>query len=129
MGLAESSVTEQRFHEGPSGYSPSVVHVPSLPQPQRIVLAELSGVAGRYGAGSDRDRPRYEAVAAVQAVTTDPVLLGIQAGVAMADPHGISGPTVDLLRAAGADMQVAEQHAAEVRARFESQGVRYDRGS
>jgi hypothetical protein len=104
-----------------------VVHVPSLPQPQRIVLAELSGVAGRYGNGSDRDRPRDEALAAVRSVTTDARLLGIQAGVAMADPHGISGPTVELLKAAGADMQVAVEHAAEVRARMESQGTRYDK--
>jgi hypothetical protein len=103
-----------------------VVHVPSLPQPQRIVRAELPGVAGRYGNGSDRDRPRDEALAAVRAVTTDARLLGIQAGVAMDDPHGISGPTVELLKAAGADMQVAAEHAAEVRARLESQGARYD---
>lgn len=60
------------------------------------------------------------------AVTTDSTLLGIQAGVAMADPVGISSPTVELLKAAGADMHVAEQHAAEVRARLESQGTRYD---
>lgn len=109
--------------------SPAVVQVPRLPQRQRIVLAELSGVAGRYGNGSDRDRPRDEAVAAVRAVTTDPVLLGIQAGVALADPHGISGPTVELLKAAGADMQVAAEHAAEVRARLERQGARYENES
>ncbi|RLK13335.1 hypothetical protein DER29_4353 [Micromonospora sp. M71_S20] len=95
-----------------------MVHVPSLPAWQRIKLAELSGVAGRYGIGSDRDAPRDEAIAAVHAVTTDPELLGIQAGVALADPHGISGPTVELLRAAGADMRLAEAHAAEVRARL-----------
>lgn len=105
-----------------------MVHVPSLPQRQRIVLAELSGVAGRYGTGTDRDVPRDQAAAAVREVTTDPELLGIQAGVAMADPHGISGPTVELLRAAGADMELAAQHAAEVRARLESQGIQYDRG-
>lgn len=83
-------------------------------------------MAGRYGCGTDRDKPRAEAVAAVHAVTADATLLGIQAGVAMADPTGISRPTVKLLEAAGADMQVAEQHAAEVRARLESRGTRYD---
>ncbi|WP_319460099.1 hypothetical protein [Micromonospora sp. RTP1Z1] len=103
-----------------------MVQVSKLPQAQRLVLAELSGVARRYGNGTDRDAPRDQAVAAVCDVTTDPELLGIQAGVAMADPHGISGPTVELLRAAGADMDVAAQHAAEVRARLESQGTRYD---
>lgn len=94
-----------------------MVHVPSLPQRDRLILAELSGVAGRYGTGHDR-APRAEAIAAVHQVTTDPQLLGIQAGVAMADPHQISGRTVELLQAAGADMQVAAEHAAEVRARL-----------
>ena len=103
-----------------------MVHVPSLPQADRLILAELSGVAGRYGHGTDRDKPRAEAIAAVHQVTTDPQLLGIQAGVALADPHGISGPTVELLEAAGADMHLAAEHAAEVRARLESQGSRYD---
>ncbi len=95
-----------------------MVHVPGLPQWQRLLLAELSGVAGRYGIGADRDAPREDAIAAVHAVTTDPRLLGIQAGAALADPHGISGPAVELLRAAGADMELAEQHAAEVRQRL-----------
>jgi len=102
-----------------------MVQVSKLPARERLLLAELSGVAGRYGTGTDRAAPREDAVAAVHAVTTDPRLLGIQAGVAMADPHGISGPTVELLRAAGADMTVAEQHATEVRARLESQGIQY----
>lgn len=100
-----------------------MVHVPSLPQRQRIKLAELPGVAGRYGIGAGRDRPQEEAIAAVRAVTTDPQLLGIQAGVALADRHGISEPVVRLLEAAGADMAVAEQHAAEVRARLEGRTI------
>lgn len=95
-----------------------MVHVPSLPARDRLLLAELSGVASRYGTGQDRDVSRPEAIAAVHAVTTDARLLGIQTGVAMCDPTGVSGPTVELLRAAGADMQVAEEHAAEVRARL-----------
>lgn len=95
-----------------------MVNVPSLPQPQRLILAELSGVARRYGTDGMRNAPREVAVTAVRAVTTDPVLLGIQAGVALVDPHGINGPIVELLQAAGADMTVAEQHAAEVRERL-----------
>ncbi|NIL44020.1 hypothetical protein HCB17_25060 [Salinispora arenicola] len=95
-----------------------MVDVPSLPQSQRLLLAELSGVARRYGTGDRRDAPREVAVAAVRAVTDDPVLLGVQAGVALVDPHGIHGPIVVLLEAAGADMTVAEQHAAEVRERL-----------
>ncbi|MCX5066889.1 hypothetical protein OOJ91_13640 [Micromonospora lupini] len=104
-----------------------MVHVPSLPAADRLVLAGLSGVAGRYGTGSDRDTPRDQAIAAVREVSTDPRLLGIQAGVALADPQGISGPTVELLQAAGADMEVAAAHAAEVRARFERAGIQYER--
>ncbi|NIL44105.1 hypothetical protein HCB17_25575 [Salinispora arenicola] len=95
-----------------------MLDVPSLPQRQRLLLAELSGTARRYGTDGRRDAPREVAVAAVRAVTDDPVLLGIQAGVALVDPHGIHGPTVALLQAAGADMTVAEQHAAEVRERL-----------
>ncbi|WP_018587931.1 hypothetical protein [Salinispora arenicola] len=95
-----------------------MVDVPSLPQRQRLLLAELSGVARRYGTDGMRDAPRDVAVAAVRAVTDDPVLLGMQAGVALVDPHGTNRPTVELLQAAGADMTVAQQHAAEVRERL-----------
>jgi hypothetical protein len=102
-----------------------MVHVPSLPAGERLTLAGLSGVAGRYGTGSDQNAPRDQAVAAVREVSTDPRLLGIQAGVALADPQGISGSIVELLQAAGADMELAAQHAAEVRARLEQSGVHY----
>ncbi|NIL62687.1 hypothetical protein [Salinispora arenicola] len=95
-----------------------MVDVPSLPQQQRLLLAELSGVARRHGTGDRRDVPRDVAVATVRAVTDDPVLLGVQAGVALVDPHGINRPIVELLQAAGANMAVAEQHAAEVRERL-----------
>ncbi|MDM4721440.1 hypothetical protein QTQ03_18210 [Micromonospora sp. WMMA1363] len=100
-----------------------MVHVPSLPQSQRLVLAVLSGTAARYGIGDRRDVPREVAVAAVHSVTTDPVLLGIQAGVALVDPHGINGQIVELLRAAGADMTVAQQHAVEVSERLGWTGI------
>lgn len=53
-----------------------MVDVLSLPQSQRLLLAELSGVARRYGTDGMRDAPRDVAVAAVRAVTDDPVLLG-----------------------------------------------------
>ena len=99
--------------------------MPSLPQRHRLILAELSGVAGRYGTGADRDAPRDTAIAAVREVTTDALLLGIAAGVAMADPHGISVRTVELLDAAGADMAVAHKHAGEVRERFKRAGIQY----
>lgn len=97
--------------------------MPSLPQPQRLLLAELAGTANRYSIGEGRGLPQEVAVAAVRAVTDDPVLLGIQAGVALADPYGVSQPTVELLQAAGADMTIAAQHATEVRERLERIGI------
>ncbi len=97
--------------------------MPSLPQPQRLLLAELAGIANRYSIGEGRGLPPEVAIAAVRAITDDPVLLGIQAGVAMADPYGVSQPTVELLQAAGADMTIARQHATEVRERLERIGI------
>ncbi|MEU4367566.1 hypothetical protein [Micromonospora chersina] len=101
-----------------------MVQVGKLPAGQRLVLAELSGLSGRYG--RERDVDHDQAVAELRAVTTDPELLGIAAGAKMADPTGVSGPAVELLEAAGADMAVAAAHAVEVKARLESRGIRYD---
>lgn len=95
-----------------------------LPEAQRLKLAELSGVAARWGNGDRRDAPRVEAVAAVHEVTTDPWLLGIEQGSAAADPQGISGPIVELMRAAGADQAVAAEHEATSRARLRGMGIR-----
>lgn len=95
-----------------------MVDVANLPAKDRLVLAELLGVARRYGTGSERDAPRDVAAARVRQVSADPGLLGIAAGVAMADPHGVEGPTLELLTAAGADLAVAEQHAEHVRTRL-----------
>ncbi|SBT65812.1 hypothetical protein GA0070622_2825 [Micromonospora sediminicola] len=95
-----------------------MVHVPSLPETDRVVLAEVLGVAGRYGTGRDRDASRREALSQVRAVCVDPWLLGVAAGtVAVGIPSGCAEPTVELLRNAGADMGVAADHEAEVRAR------------
>lgn len=102
--------------------------VARLKRAQRLTLASLSGVAARYGAGEERDAPRAQAIAAVHAVTRDPVLLGIQAGAAAADPQGMSGPIVDLLHAAGADMAIAAEHEATIRARLTAMGIRYHDG-
>ncbi|MEU7171908.1 MULTISPECIES: hypothetical protein [Micromonospora] len=102
-----------------------MVQVTALSQRERLILAELSGVAGRYSTGVDRDRSQDEAIAAIRAVTTDARLLGIQAGVALADPCQMSGKTVRLLKAAGADMAVAAGHAMDVRERMRRQGARY----
>ncbi|GAB3186783.1 hypothetical protein FHX75_111318 [Micromonospora palomenae] len=39
------------------GYGRRMVHVPGLRQRQRIMMAELTGVAGRYGHGTTGMRP------------------------------------------------------------------------
>lgn len=102
-----------------------MVNIALLPEAQRLVLASLSGVAARWGIGDLRDAPRDQALAAVHEVTRDPQLLGVEAGAAAADPKQISGPIVELMRAAGADMQVAAEHEAETRARLTAMGIRY----
>ncbi|MFI6333210.1 hypothetical protein ACIBBG_33680 [Micromonospora chersina] len=98
-----------------------------LPASDRISQAEFSGVAGRYRTEADRYKPCDVAVAAVRAVITSGPA-GFQVGVAPADPHGITTSTVELLEATGADIMVAEQHAAETRFRFGRTGVRFDIG-
>lgn len=96
-----------------------------LPRADGIELARVSGVASRYGNGTMRTADRDVALAAVHAVSTDRVLLGIAAGHALVDPHGINGAVVDLLRTAGADMEVAAAAEAELRARRAAQGARH----
>lgn len=99
--------------------------VARLPQAQRLALAGVQGVARRYTAGTDRDRPRAEAIAAVHSETADPMLLGLAAGAMAADPQRSMDSAVALLLEAGADPAVAAQHELEVRGRLEATGVRY----
>ena len=77
----------------------------------------------RYGNGTMRHADRAEALAAVLEVTSDPRLLGIEAGHAAVDPHGIQGAVVELLRAAGADMATAAMAEKELRARLGQRGA------
>lgn len=89
----------------------------------RLALARVSGTAARYGYGNRKDAPRAEAVEALRAITTDPVVLGIAAASELYDPHGYGRrPAADLLREAGADWVVAEEHAAEMKAYFDRVG-------
>lgn len=83
-----------------------------------VVLARLEGTAARYGYGNRTDASRGEAIAELHAISTDPVLLGLAAGSDLASRHEYKRAGADLLREAGADMQVAEASAKEVRERL-----------
>jgi hypothetical protein len=85
----------------------------------RIALARVGAVAARYGHGNAADAPRAEALAALREICTDPVVLGIAAGAHLVDPYGYKHRAVDLLREVGADMTVAQEHAAELRAWYD----------
>lgn len=87
----------------------------TLSRRDRIALAQLSGTAARHGYGRAKNRPREEGLAELREISTDPVLLGIAAGAELVDPHGYKGPAVDLLREAGADMTIADEHATDLR--------------
>jgi hypothetical protein len=91
---------------------------------QRMALARISGIGQRWAFGDHRDRPRTEAVAAIHAVTRDPVVLGIALGGAIhqteAEPRGQG--LVELYRAAGADEDVAAVNLAWQRSRPWSRG-------
>lgn len=99
-----------------------------LPRSDRMTLAALGGTAARYSVGNRGDTPRDEAVAAVHEITTDPRLLGIQAGLCAADPTGTTGPVVRLLVDAGADLAVATEWEQATRARLRGLGITYRPG-
>jgi hypothetical protein len=53
---------------------------------QRLAVAKVSGAGQRWAfARGFKDRPRAEAVAALQEITRDPVVFGIALGAALAD--------------------------------------------
>lgn len=86
-----------------------------------LALAQLIGAASRYGYGNRKDVPRDEAIAALHAISTSPVLLGMAAAGELAARHApeFHERAVELLRAAGADMTVAAERAEEIRRRLD----------
>jgi hypothetical protein len=96
-----------------------------LPAAERIALAEVQGIARRYATGRDRDRGQADAVAELRAVTTDPRLLGIAAGIAAADPTGAGDLAAELLIAAGGNQTTAVEQTRKIRERMEAGGIRY----
>jgi hypothetical protein len=94
------------------------VDVGRLPRAERIALAQLQGAAVRLARGHrDPGEPTDPAIA-LRTISTDPMLLGLAAGV-LEEHHSAA---VELLRAAGADMQVAADHAAWIRDRRARRG-------
>jgi hypothetical protein len=92
-----------------------MVYVAGLPRDQGMALAKVTGAAWRYSIGGRRDATRDEALSVVHEITRDPFLLGIALGIARADSIGHNGPYLDLLEAAGADLEVAALQEAEER--------------
>ncbi|GAW54798.1 hypothetical protein [Nocardioides sp. PD653] len=86
-----------------------------------ITLARLDGTARRH---LDEHTPRDQAITALQAITSDPTLLGFAAGRALgAHRHNPvsswqGAAVAELLIDAGADPDVTETRAAETAARL-----------
>jgi len=96
-----------------------------MADPRNITIAQLHGTARRHsidGTGTDT------AVAELQAITTDPVLLGEAAGITWAEVqhapevYPFSQRALELLVAAGADRATAEAVASAVVERLRSKG-------
>jgi hypothetical protein len=94
----------------------------ALSERQQMDAAEVAETVERYTLGDQRRAPLEESKAAVRAVSDDPAVLGevlgdylhrVVVGV-QADAVRL-WPVLDLLRAAGADEDVARERAAWLR--------------
>jgi hypothetical protein len=96
---------------------------PDLPERQGIPVAELSGEVLRSTRGDSeiRNLPQDEKVARLLAISRDPAALGYVLGGLLAPEHpeyaAEDAEAVGLLRAAGADEDVAQRVAARLRER------------
>lgn len=97
-----------------------------LSRDQRLELAKVSGTVQRVTIGVHRDLPRAEKIAALNEITTDPVVLGFVLGQARAsvelEGYVRFGEIVEVLTEAGADEQVADAVLTAARAEFERRG-------
>jgi hypothetical protein len=85
----------------------------NLDQRSRLALAKIAGEGQRWAFGDWRDRPRAEAVAALHAITKDPVVFGLALGAALAqleERPNTPPALVELYRACGADEDVAARN-------------------
>jgi hypothetical protein len=87
------------------------VRTPDLPNGKRITAAKLAGMISRLKTGQ---APLEVQLAEVWALTRDPEILGHEMGcrLGMENPTPADAAAVELLRAAGADEEVA-RHMAE----------------
>lgn len=85
----------------------------NLDQRRRLALAKIAGEGQRWAFGDWKDRPRAEAVAALHAITDDPVLYGLALGGALAyreEWPNTPPALVELYRSCGADEDVAARN-------------------
>ncbi|MFI7547197.1 hypothetical protein [Actinoplanes sp. NPDC049599] len=99
-----------------------------LAKGQRLELAAVSGTGRRWTFGPLKDRPHGDAVAAVRAESTDPVVLGHAMGTALAASELDEEPRAQVLaglyESAGADLDVAAAVLAWQRERYRIRGHR-----
>jgi Na+-transporting methylmalonyl-CoA/oxaloacetate decarboxylase gamma subunit len=88
-----------------------------------IAAAQLSGAVSRLTRGDQQGLTRSEKLAVIAEITTVPAVLGKVMGPLLTPEHPEFGPAdaeaVELLRAAGADEQVAAATAAAIEERRE----------
>jgi hypothetical protein len=87
------------------------IRFPKRTSAERLRIAELSGMVENLVVGADKWVYAEPAVAQLHAITTDRVLLGDVLGVYLArlEESAYYDGAVELLRAAGADEQVAAE--------------------
>jgi hypothetical protein len=98
------------------------VQRPELTEDQRSQVARIAAVVDQYGSGHGRDDSHTEALSALREISRDPVVLGDVLGDHL---HRIvvgtqadtirHWPTLELLRAAGADEERAAAKATWLR--------------
>lgn len=97
------------------------MRTPDLPNAKRITAAKLAGTISRLNGGGT---PFEEQLAEVLTLTRDPEILGHEMGcrLGMQHPTPADAAAVELLRAAGADEEVAERMAEWQRWKWERRG-------
>jgi hypothetical protein len=100
----------------------SVPDRPDLNAEQQAAVARLRVAAAEWVFGDRRNGSRTEAVAALREISTDPAVLGVVLGRALAhvelDGMRVYRRLAELYRAAGADEQVAADHLGWQKAQY-----------
>jgi hypothetical protein len=91
-----------------------------MSEPDRMAVAKVSGAAERLTIGVDKDVPLAVALAELHEISTDPAVFGEVLGAILyrvETEHPYFGTVAELLRAAGADEDVAAARLATLRER------------